>query len=149
MTQIHTDKNAWEESEREAVSSCALRLISRYQCSSVCICGSIDFLFSVTSGASSTWSPPSYCLCGKRRYFLGVLPEHSMTGRLGYFGNAGSPADRSHRKKIEPRADSIRRACRQSAQRPARERSLEIWFSSSIHAIHEGYCIAGTPQGTW
>ncbi len=52
-----------------------------------------------------------------------------MTGRLGYFGKAGSLAERSHRKNIEPRSDSIRRAYMQSAQSPTRDRSLNMLFS--------------------
>jgi hypothetical protein len=50
-------------------------------------------------------------------------PLHSTTGSLGYFANDGSPADRSHKTNVEPRSDSIRRACTQSAQSPARSRS--------------------------
>jgi hypothetical protein len=64
-----------------------------------------------------------------------------MTGSWGYFGKAGSVAERLQKENIEPRADSIRRACRQSAQRPSRGCSFEILFSSTMQV---GYCIAGT-----
>src|SRR4029077_4416330 len=40
----------------------------------------------------------------------GAYPEHCSTGSAGYFGNAGSVAESSHRRNVAPRSDSIRRA---------------------------------------
>jgi hypothetical protein len=58
-------------------------------------------------------------------------PLHSTTGNLGYFGNDGSLADFSHKMNTEPRSDSTRRACTQSAHNPARLRCTSGFFSSA------------------
>ena len=47
-----------------------------------------------------------------------IYPEHSTTGRCGYFGNSGWVNDRRHWWKTLPRAERITAAKRQSAQRP-------------------------------
>ena len=57
------------------------------------------------------------------RYFLAEKPEQCVTGNAGYFGNAGSVADNSHKKNTAPRLDSTRRECRQSAHKPIRAES--------------------------
>jgi len=67
-------ETAWQPQMNADKEECALRLISFYQCLSVFIRGSIDFSF-----------------------LFGAWPEHSMTGSCGYFGNAESLAERSHR----------------------------------------------------
>src|SRR5258708_17696655 len=41
-------------------------------------------------------------------------------GRRGYFGKDGSDWESWQRRNWEPLLDSMRRACRQSAQRPSR-----------------------------
>ncbi|HXY08711.1 MAG TPA: hypothetical protein VEI52_12800, partial [Terriglobales bacterium] len=45
---------------------------------------------------------------------------HCSTGKRGYLGNLASLAERWHRKKVDPRSDSIRRMKWQSAHRPMR-----------------------------
>src|SRR5579864_1763020 len=50
---------------------------------------------------------------------LRSYPSQTSTGNRGYFANRGSWNDSSHMKKTEPRSDSIRRACWQSAHKPA------------------------------
>jgi hypothetical protein len=57
-------------------------------------------------------------------YFVGceralVYPTQLSTGNGGYFRNRGSVAESWQSRKVEPRADSIVRACTQFAQRPA------------------------------
>src|SRR5262249_54499959 len=46
-------------------------------------------------------------------------PEHSSTGNRGYLGNLPSTSDKSHREKIDPRDEVIRRAWTHLSQSPA------------------------------
>jgi len=48
----------------------------------------------------------------------GRWPLQTNTGRRGYFTNRESSNESLHITKVEPRSDSIRRACWQSRQRP-------------------------------
>lgn len=57
------------------------------------------------------------------RYFFAEKPGQRVTGSAGYFGNAESVADNSHKKNTAPRLDSIRRECWQSAHKPIRAES--------------------------
>jgi hypothetical protein len=68
----------------------------------------------------------------------GSYPLHSRTGKRGYFGNRESLADNSHRQKTDPRSDSTRCACRQSAQSPTFARSsCPPESTSSRYQAHE------------
>src|SRR5437588_467690 len=48
-----------------------------------------------------------------------AYPSQASTGNRGYFGNRESVKESSHITNTEPRSDSIRRACWQSAHKPA------------------------------
>jgi hypothetical protein len=54
---------------------------------------------------------------------LAEYPEHSKTGRRGYFGKFSSVVESPQKQNSEPREDSILRACTQSAQSPVRARN--------------------------
>ena len=49
--------------------------------------------------------------CSARNAGSATKPEHDITGSRGYLGKCESLSESSHKKKTEPRADSMRRAC--------------------------------------
>jgi hypothetical protein len=65
----------------------------------------------------------------------GSYPWHCSTGSRGYLGKLASVAERSHKKKIDPRSDSIRRLKRQPAQRPTRDWADSVVGSLTTYSI--------------
>src|SRR5438270_733760 len=73
------------------------------------------FVFWYAYGSRCALNPdPSTSLPVFRAY-----PSQASTGNRGYFGNRESVKESSHITNTEPRSDSIRRACWQSAHKPA------------------------------
>src|SRR5579864_732728 len=84
---------------------------------------------------SSRPSRPFFATFAVKRFFLLVwirlalraqsrpafrsYPSQASTGNRGYFANRESVKESSHIINTEPRSDSIRRACWQSAHKPA------------------------------
>jgi hypothetical protein len=52
------------------------------------------------------------------RGVAGLKPSHARTGNRGYLANLGSVRESSQSMNVEPRADSMRRACTQLGHSP-------------------------------